>query len=242
MTAKKYSTKKHKKYANKTPHKSQKPQTITLWVGAIVVFAGFLFWPASSWHADNLPVKYAIPFPPELHVASAPETSAITIATQISLWHNENAPITMREREKYTESWRMDQGAYAGFALQNLLNAKNIASTPVRGTNMSDQQRIEKIQDTISQGTPLLLMGGQKNVPSYMLVVGFNRVAQTFDVYDPTIAHDVSNITYDNNDETSGNITYDNSYILDFWDEGGLYLLYNYYGISIATPVAKPVQ
>jgi len=98
---------------------------------------------------------------------------------------------------------------------------------------LSDEDKIHLLRQQLSQGKPIIILGEINGYEHYITIFGFDASKNEFYVYDS--AHDADDaileLTKDDNSSLPGNKTLLTIELLDFWRNGGMYGIYNWYAI-----------
>lgn len=129
--------------------------------------------------------------------------------------------IEWRLPNKYTLPWGMEKQLKENGIVVEIPNIKVL----------SDKNKILFLQERLSQGKPVIVLGKRDNYEHYITIFGFNGAKNEFYVYDSLFKKGEESFTIDNNDSLPGNRNFTSEELLNFWQGGGMYGLYNWYSI-----------
>lgn len=103
--------------------------------------------------------------------------------------------------------------------------------------SMSDEERIEFLQERLSAGSAIILLGEYENIhyQHYLTILGFNKENDEFYIYDSLYYQMNRTHTYDSNGDLPGNKNFTSEDLLDFWGRGGVLGFYEWFAI-VGTP------
>lgn len=122
---------------------------------------------------------------------------------------------------KYTLPWGMEKQLKENGITIEIPNFKSF----------SDKEKIEYLQEQLSQGKPIILLGEQTKFEHYITIFGFNKIKDEFYIYDSMLDGAQKGLTIDNNGKFPGNRNLSSKELLDFWREGDIGGLYKWYAI-----------
>lgn len=142
---------------------------------------------------------------------SQQEVSSATFAEEIG-WRLPN---------KYTLPWGMEaQLKDHGIEIE-IPNIKKL----------SDEEKLDYLKEQLSLKHPITLLGQQENYEHYITLLGFDSKKDEFYAYDPLGKKGEEGFVLDENEALPGNRTLKSSELLEFWRGGGMYGVYEWYGI-----------
>jgi hypothetical protein len=110
----------------------------------------------------------------------------------------------------------------------------NDVSIEVPGLNaMSNEERIEFLQERLSAGSAIILLGEYEDIhyQHYLTVLGFDKGKDEFYIYDSLYYKLNTTHTYDSNGDLPGNKNFSSAELLDFWGRGGVMGFYEWFAI-----------
>jgi len=132
--------------------------------------------------------------------------------------------------------WRLPNGYTLPWGLEEQLEENGIVIEKPNLKSLSDEERILFLQQQLSQGKPVIILGDLSETNSfkhYVTVFGFDALKDEFYIYDSL--HDknpgLEGMTKDDNAELPGNRTFSSKGLLVFWRDGGMYGMYKWYAI-----------
>jgi hypothetical protein len=129
--------------------------------------------------------------------------------------------IEWRLSNKYTLPWGMEKQLKENGISVEIPNIKVLF----------DEEKITYLQERLSQGNPIIILGERNNYEHYITILGFNSTKDEFYVYDSNFDKGEKGFTIDDNDSLPGNRNFTSEELLNFWRSGGMYGLYNWYAI-----------
>lgn len=114
----------------------------------------------------------------------------------------------------------------------------NGVSIEVPGLNsLTDEERIEFLQERLSAGSAIILLGEYKNIhyQHYLTVLGFDKDKDEFYIYDSLYYQMNKTHTFDSNGDLPGNKNFSSEELLDFWGRGGVLGFYEWFAIVGST-------
>ncbi len=130
-------------------------------------------------------------------------------------------------------SWRLPNKYTLPWGLENQLIKNGIKIEKPHFNQLNDDEKIEYVQQLLSLGNPIIILGERDGYEHYMTLLGFNSTKNEFYLYDSlqTASTDEIGMTTDENGHMPGNITLNTQEIFDFWAGGGMYGLWKWYGL-----------
>ena len=113
------------------------------------------------------------------------------------------------------------------------LKENNINIEKPNFSTLTDDEKIMLIQQYLSAGKPVTILGERDKYEHYLTILGFDSENDEYYIYDSlqTVSPDQQDITTDKNDQNPGNTTLKSSELLDFWRGGGMVGLWKWYGL-----------
>ena len=130
-------------------------------------------------------------------------------------------------------TWRLPNKYTIPWGLENQLNESGISTEVVQLKTLSDDEKIIFLKERLSQKKPIIILGGRDNYEHYLTLFGFDSNNEQFYIYDSLFKKNdtVEGLTVDDNYELPGNRNYTNKELLNFWENGGMYGLFQWYAI-----------
>lgn len=129
--------------------------------------------------------------------------------------------------------WRLPNKYTLPIGLKKQLKQNGIIVKVPNLKRLSNEDKIYFLQQQLSQGKPVILLGEKENYQHYITVFGFDTSKDEFYIYDSAYQEDerIRGLTRDDNATLPGNQTITSNKMLDFWDGGGMYGVYNWYAL-----------
>lgn len=129
--------------------------------------------------------------------------------------------------------WRLPNKYTLPWGLENQLQENGINAEKPRFNLLTDDEKIVLIRQYLSIGKPIIILGERDNYEHYITLLGFNATEDKYYIYDSlqTASPDQQVMTIDENGQNPGNATLNSIELLDFWRGGGMYGLWNWYGL-----------
>lgn len=129
--------------------------------------------------------------------------------------------------------WRLPNKYTLPIGLKKQLKQNDIIVKAPNLKRLSNEDKIYFLQQQLSQGRPVILLGEKENYQHYITLLGFDALKDEFYIYDSAYQEDerIRGLTRDDNATLPGNQTITSNKLLDFWDGGGMYGVYNWYAI-----------
>lgn len=122
--------------------------------------------------------------------------------------------IEWRLPNKYTLPWGMERQLKENGIKIEIPNVKAL----------SDDDKIAFLQEQLSYKKPIIILGERDNYEHYITIFGFDSSEDEFYIYDSLFDKDA-------NDDLPGNRNFTSEELLNFWRDGGMYGLYEWYAI-----------
>ena len=120
--------------------------------------------------------------------------------------------------------WRLPNGYTLPWGLEEQLEENGIVIEKPNLKSLSDEEKILFLQQRLSHGEPVTILGEMSSFEHYVTIFGFDASKDEFYIYDSL--HDK-----DDNASLPGNRTFSSKELLDFWRKGGMYGIYKWYAI-----------
>jgi len=130
-------------------------------------------------------------------------------------------------------SWRLPNNYTLPWGLEKQLKKNKIRTLKPNFRKLSDDEKILLIQQYLSLGSPIIILGERNNYEHYITILGFDSSLDQYYVYDSlqSFLPEKKDITIDENSDFPGNKSMKSQEILDFWRGGGMYGLWEWYGL-----------
>ena len=132
-----------------------------------------------------------------------------------------------------TTPWRLSNGGTLPWGMTAVLRSHRLSPRAFTVHRLSDDDRVHVIASELHQGHPVILLGRKEGVLHYVTVLGYDRDADTFAVYDPWHPQGNDGLTIDDNGSQPGNRALSRTELLDFWRGGGVGMFYRWYAIVV---------
>src|SRR3989344_2821353 len=127
--------------------------------------------------------------------------------------------------------WRLPNKYTLPLGMEKQLKENGITVEIPHINALSDEEKILFLQERLSQGKPIIVLGERDNYEHYITIFGFNGAKNEFYTYDSLFEKGEEGFTTDENDSLPGNRNFTSEVLLNFWRGGGMYGLYNWYAI-----------
>ncbi len=127
--------------------------------------------------------------------------------------------------------WRLPNKYTLPWGLEKQLEENDISIEAPNVKPFSNEEKLAFLQERLSQGRPIIILGERKNYEHYITIFGFDNVKNEFYVYDSLFDKGEEDFTIDTNGSLPGNRTFSSEELITFWQGGGMYGFYNWYVI-----------
>jgi len=129
--------------------------------------------------------------------------------------------------------WRLPNKYTLPWGLENQFQENGISIEKPHFNLLTDDEKIMLIQQYLSTGKPIIILGERDNYEHYLTILGFNAKNDKYYIYDSLQAAspEQQGMTTDENGQNPGNATLSSNELLDFWHGGGMYGLWKWYGL-----------
>lgn len=129
--------------------------------------------------------------------------------------------------------WRLPNKYTLPWGLEKQLKMQGISIEKPQFNLLADDEKIAFLQQSISLGKPIIILGEREDYEHYITLLGFNAATDQYYIYDSlqSASPDQPSMTTDDNGPLPGNATLNSSELLDFWRGGGMYGLWEWYGL-----------
>lgn len=130
--------------------------------------------------------------------------------------------------------WRLPNDYTLPWGLEKQLKENGVKIEKPNFSILNDDEKIHLIQQFLSLGKPIIILGERDNYEHYITILGFNTAIDEYYIYDSaqTASTEQNGITIDENGSLPGNDTLRSDKLLDFWRGGGMYGLWKWYGFA----------
>lgn len=139
------------------------------------------------------------------------------------------------DSSKFAEEieWRLPNKYTLPWGLKKQLEDNDIKIEAPNLRAFSDEEKVLYLQEQLSLGKLIIILGGRDDHQHYISVFGFDSVKNEFYLYDSMQEKNpnMEGLTTDENGELPGNNTFSSKELVDFWSNGGMYGLYKWYAI-----------
>ncbi|MFA5854944.1 MAG: hypothetical protein WC846_01465 [Candidatus Gracilibacteria bacterium] len=139
------------------------------------------------------------------------------------------------DSQVFTEEigWRLSNGYTLPWGLEKQIEKSGIIVEKPNLAPLSYDEKILFLQEQLSQKKPAIILGEIDGFEHYITIFGFDALKDEFYIYDSLYDKnpDSAELTKDNNANLPGNRTLSSQELLDFWRGGGMYGIYEWYGV-----------
>lgn len=96
---------------------------------------------------------------------------------------------------------------------------------------LTDEERLEFLEEQLSLGRPVILMVGVERYQHYISLLGFDSAKSEFYVYDSAFTKGENGLTKDSNGKLPGNRNYTFTQLITLWRNGGVAGFYKWYAV-----------
>ncbi|MFH1766568.1 MAG: hypothetical protein ABH826_00525 [Patescibacteria group bacterium] len=209
-----------------------KPKNLIILGAALLLVIGLYLWinnKTSEIDESKISVSSTIDYPSEFNYRqTVNDCGPFNVAAVVrALSENE---VSSAEFAKNIE-WRLPNKYTLPWGMEEQLKENGISVEIPNVKALSDEEKITFLQERLSQGNPIIILGERDNYEHYITIFGFNSAENKFYAYDSLFEKGEESFTIDNNDSLPGNRNLTSEELLDFWRGGGMYGLYNWYAI-----------
>jgi len=129
--------------------------------------------------------------------------------------------------------WRLPNKYTLPWGLERQFKKRGVRIEKPNFKLLTDDEKIMFIQQCLSLGMPIIILGERDNYEHYITILGFDSNEDQYYIYDSlqTSSLEQQNMTVDENVSLPGNKTMKSQEMLDFWRGGGMYGLWRWYGL-----------
>jgi hypothetical protein len=127
--------------------------------------------------------------------------------------------------------WRFFEKGTHPIGLSRQLEKQNLDVEIARLRRLTDDERLLFLQERLSQGKLIIILGEKYSYQHYVTLLGFNKEKQEYYVYDSLCPEGTQGLVVDDNGKLPGNLTFNSNELLNFWRKGGIYTFYEWYAL-----------
>ncbi len=129
-----------------------------------------------------------------------------------------------------TMQWRLNNNYTLPWGLEDQLRENGISFETPNLWKLSDEDKIIYLKFQLSYFNPIILLGEQDGFQHYITLLGYKK--NDFFVYNSLLDKgELEGLTVDENGVHPGNMNMSSEELLEFWSEGGVYGIYNWYAL-----------
>lgn len=134
---------------------------------------------------------------------------------------------------EYSENigWRIFEKGTHPFGLSRQLEEQGVDVEIAKLNKLSDNERLLFLQERLSQGKPVIILGEKNSYQHYVTLFGFNKEKQEYYIYDSWCPEASKGLVVDENGSLPGNLTLNSKELLSFWRKGGIFTFYEWYAL-----------
>jgi len=203
-------------------------------IGAPLLLIAFLFFGSRikpPINASIITTSGYLEYPAEYNYRqSGNDCGPFNVAAVTRALRKKNVSSTLLAREI---GWRLSNNYTLPWGLESQLKSFNIHIEKPHFGLLTDDEKIMLLQEYLSLGKPIIILGERDNYEHYITILGFASGADQYDIYDSLQAPlpGKPDMTTDDNDSFPGNATMKSSELLNFWRGGGMYGFWEWYGL-----------
>ena len=208
-----------------------------LWIGlmgVLILLLVYLFFSLSAKpkiDAKNIKASAFIEYPTEYNYRqSKNDCGPFNVAAVVRALTDKNADSSLFAEEI---GWRLPNKYTLPWGLESQLKAHDVRVEKPSFKLLTDDEKIMIIQEYLSIGRPIIILGERDNYEHYITILGFDSNTDQYYIYDSLqlSSSEQKDMTMDENATQPGNKTMKSQELLDFWRGGGMYGLWGWYGI-----------
>lgn len=208
-----------------------------LWIGLmgiLIVLFGYLFFGLSTKpkiDATNIKESALIEYPTEYNYRqSKNDCGPFNVAAVVRALTGKNVDSPTFAEEI---GWRLPNKYTLPWGLEGQLKAHDVHIKKPNFKLLTDDEKITLIREYLSIGRPIIILGQQDNYEHYITILGFNSDKDQYYIYDSLQASssEQQDMTTDENATLPGNKIMKSQELLGFWRGGGMYGLWEWYGL-----------
>lgn len=202
-------------------------------IGVLVFFFAYSFFGGAKPEINITAVKEnaTIDYPAEFNYRQTKnDCGPFNVAAIIRALTGKNVSSTLFAQEI---GWRLPNKYTLPWGLESQLKNHGISIEKPDFKSLSDDEKITFIQENLSMGRPIIILGERDNYEHYITLLGFDSDKDQYYIYDSLQASssEQKTMTTDENAFLPGNKTIKSGELLDFWRGGGMYGLWKWYGV-----------
>lgn len=133
--------------------------------------------------------------------------------------------------------WRLPNKYTLPWGIEKQLEENGVVVEKPNFESLSDKNKILYLQQQLSLLKPIIILGERNNFEHYITIFGFDSSKDEFYIYDSLYDKNLETdgeITKDDNAQLPGNRTFSSEELLNFWRNGGMYGVYEWYAIVLS--------
>ncbi len=129
--------------------------------------------------------------------------------------------------------WRLPNKYTLPWGLENQLKEHGIRIEKPDFKLLTDDEKIMLIQEYLSKGMLVIILGERDSYEHYITILGFDSNSDQYYIYDSlqSSSSEQKDMTTDKNSTLPGNKSMKSQELIDFWRGGGMYGLWEWYGL-----------
>lgn len=130
--------------------------------------------------------------------------------------------------------WRLSNGYTLPWGIESQLRVHDLNIKKPNFKLLADDEKITLIQEYLSVGMPVIILGERNNYEHYITILGFEFSTDQYYIYDSlqTSSPGQKDVTADENATLPGNKIMNSRELIDFWRGGGMYGFWEWYGLA----------
>ena len=127
--------------------------------------------------------------------------------------------------------WQLFDLGTLPLGLKHQLEQYNLEVEVARLKSYSNEERLLFLQERLSNGKPIIILGEKDDYQHYVTLFGFNNLEDEYYIYDSWYPEGLEGLVIDDNASLPGNRTLSSKELLDFWQKGGMFGFYSWYAL-----------
>jgi len=211
-----------------------------LWIlfsGALILFLAYSFFGNTKPRIDTKVIKESalIEYPTEYNYRqSRNDCGPFNVAAVVRALTGKNVNSASFAKEI---GWRLPNKYTLPWGLESQLKAHDIHVKKPNFKLLADDKKIKLVQEYLSFGMPIIILGERNNYEHYITILGFDSNKDQYYIYDSLqeSSPEQKAMTTDENTTLPGNKIMKSEELLDFWRGGGMYGLWEWYGLATSS-------
>ncbi len=200
----------------------------------LIIVLGIYLWNryfTTNYNRDNISQTSCLNYPTKYNYAQDGMTCGpFSVAGTVRAITNEEV-----DSWEFAKSINMKIGKKGThpIGLKDQLKENDVSIEVPKLKGYSNNERIEFLQERLSQCSAIILLGEPKgvNYEHYLTIVGFDKNKDIFYIYDSLEQKIDETHTLDFNGSLPGNKNMSSKELLEFWEGGGMYGFYEWFAI-----------